>query len=180
LALKELQGKVRNLVLRPPLLYGPRDLELLPMLRAIKLGFVPLYRKGNNQFSICYISDVVRAIGDLAESSPPSDEILCIDDGEIYTWKSFAQAVGSELKKTPLLLPIPAPIYYGAAMLSGFWAKLRKKPVVFTTDKIQEMNQKNWVCGHKKLKDLTGWQPSIKVHDGFKKTLQYYQTVGLL
>jgi len=180
LALNKLQGKVRTVILRPPLLYGPNDVELLPMFRAINHGIVPLYQSGKNQFSACYVGDVAKAISDLAEGNHSTDEIYCLDDGDRHSWRSFALEVGRVLNKKPMLLPIPKPIFYVAGLFSESWAKLRRRPAVFTTDKIREMKQKSWICGHQKLMEQTGWKPKVKAAEGLKITLQSYQTAGLL
>src|SRR5262249_37119907 len=46
LALAELGRKVRTIVLRPPVLYGPGDRELLPLFKSCQRGWLPMYRNG--------------------------------------------------------------------------------------------------------------------------------------
>jgi nucleoside-diphosphate-sugar epimerase len=179
-ALKALHGIVPTVILRPPVLYGPRDQEFLPLFQAIRWGLAPLLGAGKNELSVCYVEDVARAIGDLAEGPAISDEIFCLDDGSVQTWESLAKAVSEVMGKKALPLKIPKPLFQIGAAVSQTWANLRKKPAIFTLDKIREMEQPRWVCGYRRLKDKIGWSPKISLKEGMESTFQYYKQSNLL
>jgi nucleoside-diphosphate-sugar epimerase len=178
MALSAFQGKVRTIILRPPVLYGPRDQELLPLFKAIRFGFAPLFGSGKNSLSLCYASDVARAIADLVEKPTDSDEIFCLDDGASHTWKSIVQTLSQMMKKKTLMIPIPPLLFKIAAGISQTSGKLMRRPVMFTLDKVKEMEQPDWVCGYEKLKDRLGWNPQVSLTEGAEKTLTFYQREG--
>jgi len=170
-----LRGKMRVIILRPPVLYGPRDLELLPLFKAACFGAIPLYKSGNHELSLCYASDVAKAIANLAENPPPQDEIFCLDDGEVHTWKSLAQTLSTMAGKKSFLLPIPHPLFKMAAGISQAYASLIRRPAVFTLDKMKEIEQPRWVCGYENLNRKTGWKPQVNLREGIKKTFEFYK-----
>lgn len=178
LALEGLRNHVPTLVLRPPVLYGPGDRELLPLFKACRAGWVPVYEKGTNRFSVCYVEDIARAIAVLTEWLPKENEIFCLDSGEIHTWKTITLTLGEILKRSPRLLTLPDFAFSGAAWISQTIAKISGHPEVFTLDKMREIRQNSWVCGHEKLKARTGWKPELRFLEGARRTLRAYEEAG--
>jgi len=174
--LKPLTGKIPYTILRPPVLYGPWDRELLPLFKSVRLGFAPLYKNGNHKFSICYVEDVARAILRLIEKHPPSSSIFCLDDGKIHTWKNFAQDVGKIIGKDPLLFSIPHFAFKAAAIASKGYALITQSAQAFSPDKLLEIEQPSWVCGFEKLNKETQWTPETSFEKGLQQTLTFYQT----
>lgn len=180
LALSPLKGKTRVITLRPPVLYGPKDYEFLPFFKSIRLGFAPLFRDGSGQLSVCYGPDVAQAIADLVEHLPQEDKIYCLDDGEVHTWRTLAESIATLLEKKPIFIKAPLPIFYAMAFLTQAWAKIRRKAEVFSPNKMLEIKQERWVCGHEQLTRDTGWQPKVGLAEGMKQTYEFYRSEGLL
>lgn len=173
-AVQLLENSTRIITLRPPVLYGPRDEELFTLFKSIQHGFAPLYGKGKNQLSICYVKDVASCIADLLEHPPAQDEIYCIDDGSIQTWRSLAQNIADSLSKKVRLLPIPSFLFPVGAFFTELYAKISSKPQIFTKNKIKEMKQDFWVCGFEKLKSRN-WKPQMNLTEGAKLTYKFYK-----
>jgi nucleoside-diphosphate-sugar epimerase len=180
LALAPLQGKVQTIILRPPVLYGPRDGEFLPLFRMIGRGLAPMYRGGKNQLSVCYGPDTAAAISDLVERPPQGDGIYCLDDGAVHTWKTLATTIAEVMGEKPIFFPLHNPMMYSAALVNQVWAQLRRKPDVFTLNKMREMRQTRWVCGYRRLQAATAWNPSTALEAGMEQTYQYYRREGLI
>lgn len=49
-------------VIRPPLVYGPRDRETLAFFTSIRRGTLPIMGDGNNTLSVIYVADCAAAI----------------------------------------------------------------------------------------------------------------------
>lgn len=179
-ALEKLKGKVRFHILRPPILYGPRDRELLLLFKGIRTGIVPIFGLGNRSLSFCYGPDVAQAVANLVQSNLPSDEIFCLDDGESYTWKKTVQILSDVAQKKTIALPIPPTLFLLATYTFETVAKISKKPSILTLGKFQEMSQPHWVCGYQRLSEKIGWKPKVNLREGAKQTLFYYQNAGWL
>lgn len=177
---KALSGKVRSVILRPPVLYGPHDKEMGVLFKAIQRGIAPLYSEGSNKVSICYAQDIADCIVSFLQNPPPQDEIYCLDDGEIHSWRSIAQGIAHAMKKNPFYFPIPAPFFKIAAFFTQTYAQLSGKAQILTLNKIKEMQQKSWVCGHEKLSKTRAWKPRYSFAEGAKITKEFYQKHGWL
>jgi nucleoside-diphosphate-sugar epimerase len=180
MALRPLRGKVQTITLRPPILYGPRDRELLPLFRSIKKGWAPLYGPGTNKLSICFAGDVAQCIADLVEHPTSGDEIFCLDDGKSHTWASLSQEIAGAVKSKPRYVRLPPWAFYGAAALSQGWAQLSRRPAVLTLNKMKEMRQDAWVCGFEKLHRSTKWKPKVLLKEGLSITFNYYEKECLI
>lgn len=179
-ALQKLHGKVQTCILRPPVLYGPRDKEFLTFFKAVNWGFAPLYGSGKNRLSLCYATDVAQAIIALLKTRLSSDEIFCLDDGVVYDWNQIIHTVSEIMKKKVLSLQIPPIFFQGVARLSEIISKISGRAFIFNRDKVLEMSQPSWVCGYQKLHQKTGWKPKVKLKEGAFKTLLFYQKEGLI
>jgi nucleoside-diphosphate-sugar epimerase len=180
LSLQKLKGKISTQILRPPVLYGPGDKELLPMFKLIRRGLAPVYGAGENRLSLCFVEDVARAIADLAESPPSPDSIFCLDDGSPHTWRSISTDLAKLMEKNPRILPLPPFLFRMGALASQSYAQITRQATVFTLNKLREMGQPNWICGYQKLNESLGWSPRMALREGLRKTLNYYQETGLL
>ena len=174
-SLKILKDQMRIVTLRPPVLYGPRDEEMLTLFKAVHKGFAPLFQKGENELSVCYIKDVADCVISLLENPPEQDEIYCLDDGDKYTWKSLAAQVAQSMNKKISYIPIPAFLFQTGAFFTELYAKIFSKPQIFTRNKIKEMKQKSWVCGSEKLQKTRNWTAKTKLPEGAKITYEFYQ-----
>ncbi len=175
IALQGLQGKIRSLILRPPVLYGPRDKELLALFKSIKWGFAPLFGKGNHQLSICYIKDVADCLVDLIQNPPLQDEIYCLDDGSLHTWRTLVEEISKVMEKKARLLSIPASLFQMGALFSEAYGQITSRPQIFTRNKILEMKQKSWICGYQKLFKNRGWKPKVPLREGTQLSYNFYQ-----
>jgi len=179
LALRDLSGKIPYAILRPPVLYGPRDREFLPLFKAVRFGIAPLLGRGRSRLSACYGPDVAEAMVRLTENPPPDGTIFTLDDGGIHTWRDLARAIGQAVGKSPTLLPCPKWLYYLAAAGSELKIKITGRPDVFTLNKMRELTAEPWVCGREKLKQHLNWVPMTPLLEGMRLTWRDYQEQGL-
>ena len=179
-ALAALPKQTRSIILRPPPLYGPRDSEFLRFFQSAGYGFLPLWGRGDNRISMCYVVDAARAVADLAEKRPADFSPFCVDDGAEHSWRSLVKTLGDASGKKLRALPVPPFLFYASAALSQSWARIMNRPTIFTIDKLKEMRRENWVCGHRKLSEATGWKPAVTLEEGFRRTWEYYREKNLL
>lgn len=175
LALDPLKNKVPVSTLRPPVLYGPYDTELLSLFKSIQHGIAPLLQNGARELSICFGPDVADAIVRMTEHPIPLRGIYCLDDGHTHTWRSLSEAIAKVLNKQPYYLKIPKTCFRISGTLSTSLAKLTGRPQIFTLNKLKEMFSPRWVCGFEKLNQELHWQPSTNLTTGMQNTLEFYR-----
>ncbi len=167
-------------MVRPPAVYGPRDIDMLDLFRAAKWGVVPLPPGGAT--SIIHSDDLARLLVTLAagNAAPTKKRIYEPDDGREGGWshKELAQAIGQAVGKRSVLAPhLPRTILDAAAtadrLLRGDRAKL-------TADRVSYMAHPNWVARFDRKVPPGIWQPQISGEDGLKATAERYKREGWL
>lgn len=165
---------------RPPGVYGPRDIDYLDMLRTARWGFVPLPPGGAS--SIIHADDLARLLVALAASSaaPTRHQTYEPDDGREGGWshKELAQAIGRAAGRRAVFAPhLPRAVLEAAAaadrLLRGDGAKL-------TADRVGYMCHPNWVSRFDRKPPPGLWQPRIGGDEGLKATAQWYRREGWL
>lgn len=167
---------------RPPGVYGPRDVDYLEMFRTARLGFVPLPPGGAS--SIIHADDLARLLVILAASSsseavgPASKKIYEPDDGREGGWshKELAQAIGRAMGRRAVFAPhLPRAVLEAAAAADRLARGDRAK---LTADRVGYMAHPNWVARFDRKPPPGLWQPRISGEEGLKATAEWYRREG--
>lgn len=165
---------------RPPGVYGSRDIDYLDMFRTAKWGFVPLPPGGAS--SIIHADDLAALLVTLAASNaaPTRKQIYEPDDGREGGWshKELAEAIGKAVGRGSVFAPhLPRFVLDLAAagdrIARGDRAKL-------TPDRVGYMAHPNWVSRSDRKVPPGIWQPRIAGEEGLKATAEWYKREGWL
>jgi nucleoside-diphosphate-sugar epimerase len=167
-------------VLRPPMVYGPRDKGFLPLFRAARLGIVPLPDGGRAPMSIAHVADVCSLALDAAAGGQPSGQIYYPSDGITRTWGEICRAVASAVGGRAMGLPFPARLIWPVAMVNGLWARLGGKPQYLNPDKYREAVQAGWLCSGLAAERELGWRAGVELSAGMAETARWYRLNGWL
>ncbi len=167
---------VEWVILRPPIVYGPRDGEGLLYFRVVKLGVRPVLCT-ERRFSLIYVGDLVRGIVAAAES-PRAVGIYHIADPTPYSFRTLAEAIGQVMGRLGLTLPAPGWAFRLAGAAADLVARARHRPMVFSYDKAVEMTAGDWVCDCSRIEAELGFRTEVSLHQGLKLTYDWYRSVG--
>jgi nucleoside-diphosphate-sugar epimerase len=179
-ALQQVDDQMPVSIFRPPAVYGPRDRDMFQVFRGSKWGVVPVYGDGTSRTSLVHAFDLASAIVDAVEIDHPSGEVFPIDDGFGYTWRDIARVCGAAFDRKPWALPVPTPLFSAAAWTSEMWGELTNTATIFNRDKLAEMKQPAWVCGHQNLTETLDWTPDWPLEKGAEQTADWYRDHGWL
>lgn len=165
---------------RPPAVYGPRDIDMLDLFRAAKWGVVPLPPGGAT--SIIHADDLAALLVGLAAGSaaPTRKQTYEPDDGREGGWshKELAQAIGQAMGKARVFAPhLPRAVLDAAAAADRIARGDRAK---LTADRVGYMCHPNWVVRSHLRPPPAIWQPRIAGAEGLKATAQWYVREGWL
>jgi len=169
---------------RPPGVYGPRDIDYLDMFRTAKWGFVPLPPGGAS--SIIHADDLARLLVSLAAPSmseaagSASKRIFEPDDGREGGWshKELAAAIGRAVGRSRVFAPhLPRLVLDIAAAADRLARGDRAK---LTSDRVGYMAHPNWVSRFDRKPPPGLWQPKITGEEGLKATAEWYKREGWL
>lgn len=178
-ALRVLRERIPIVVLRPPAVYGPGDLETLRVFQMAARGFVLRPMVDSARTSLVHVADVAGAVlAALKVDDPPADPVE-FDDGRAggYTWEEIAAAAGSALRTNPRLIAVPAPVLYAAGALASLASTLVGRASVLSWSKVPELLHPDWVA---EVTELPGYKPSWTLDRGFKDAVNWYASRGLL
>ncbi len=165
-------------ILRPPIVYGPRDLEGLLYFRVVKLGVRPVLCT-ERYFSLIYVGDLVRAIILAAEAAPPR-AIYHVADPEPCSFRALADRIGRVMGRSGPVLPAPGWAFRLAGALADLTARLRRRPMVFSYDKAVEMTAGDWVCDCRRVEAELGFRTEVSLEQGLRETYSWYRSAGYL
>lgn len=165
-------------IVRPPGVYGPRDIDYLDMFRTAKFGFVPLPPGGAS--SIIHARDLATLLLDLV----PANTLVLKkafepDDSREGGWshKELAAAIGEAVGRKVFAPHLPKGVLKLAAstdrMLRGDTAKL-------TADRVGYMCHPNWVARSDRAVPASVWAPTISGEQGLRETAEWYRREGWL
>ncbi|HEY5641035.1 MAG TPA: NAD(P)-dependent oxidoreductase [Dehalococcoidia bacterium] len=171
----------RSVIFRMPVIYGPRDLALLPFFKAVRYRIAPLLRGGRNRLSVVYVSDAAKAVvqATTAEANV-GGKTYSPEDGVVYAWRDLLSAIEKASGRRALMLPVPLIGYEAAGLASEMFGRLAGRAQVFDRDKVREMRRRAWVCSAAELRDDLGWLPRVQIEAGARLTHDWYREAGWL
>lgn len=164
-------------IVRPPAVYGPRDIDMLDLFRSAKLALVPLPPGGAT--SIIHVNDLARLLIALAGRSRLKTTYEP-DDGREGGWshKELAQAIGKAMGRRRVFAPhLPANALTIAAKADK---RLRGDKAKLTADRVGYMCHPNWVSRTDRAVPGEVWEAQISGEDGLRQTADWYKREGWL
>jgi len=168
-------------VLRPPVIYGPRDAEIFDLFKLARKGRIaPILGDGTTRISMIYGPDCARAARlCLEDESARSGEVYHADDGGMWSYVQMADAFRDAFGVRIFSPRIPIRLFAAAAAVSETWGKITGKAMIFNRDKVKDAKC-SYVCGHAKIARELGWSPAVALPEGVRMTAAWYQENGWL
>lgn len=167
-------------IIRPPIVYGPRDDDFLEVFKYIKFGIKPLVGKGEKFISTIYVHDLVRGIQTAAEHSSAENQIFFISNNQAYSWIELENTIARVMDKKAITIRFPEFLLDVAAYLSEQVAKIFKHAAILNRDKANEMKQNFWLVDSSKAEKTLGFVAEFPLETGLKETYQWYRLQGWL
>jgi dihydroflavonol-4-reductase len=185
-ALRAFAGSLHGSIVRPPIVYGPRDKEFLPSLFGLaKVGLVAKSGLADKRYSLIHVDDLVDLIVLAAEKGAPLDEagtsgVYFGSDGVEYTWEALAQGALGAMGRRGTVVPVPEFVTWLAAGASSAAARLTGRPAILSLDKMMEIREPAWTCSPEKARRELGWRARVSFVDGMRESIRWYRERGLV
>ena len=181
-AVLQAKDKLHVTVLRPPLIYGPRDRETLAFFTSIRNGVLPMTGDGTNTLSVVYVADCASAVVRAVDARDvPSGRTYFVDDGAVYVWRDALAEIESALGKRAFVrFGMPLGVVKVAAAATQLWGKVTNTAQMLTLDKVNELTQPHWVCSGVGARRDLGWQPKVQWSQGVQEAVKWYRAAGWL
>lgn len=162
------------IVFRPTAVYGPREREILIVLKAIKRGIEVYLGKREQQLSFVYVKDLAEIMVS-ALKSDVTGKAYNVSDGEVYGRSSLADYTKAVLLKKTLKVKFPLGVLKGLAWSLEKGFKLFNKVPTLNIDKVNELTGVNWACNIENIKKDLGFKPRYQLEQGLSETIDWYQ-----
>lgn len=182
--LKKYTPKLPFVILRPPVVYGPRDHALLFLVQLLKKGKeIALGNPEYNAYSFIQVEDLVQAIVLASQKNLPSGEIFYASGDGVYTWKEATDFLKIALKKEEesfRRISIPVPVIKLLGHIFSLVEFLTKKKMFINRDRSRELSQSRWTCSNEKARSVLGFAPEWSLERGLCDVVDWYDQHGWL
>jgi len=163
------------LIFRPTAVYGPREREILMLLKTINRGFEVAIGDENQKLSFVYVKDLAQIIISSLRSEI-MNKTYNISDGNSYEQNAFNDNARAILQKKTIKIKVPLPLIKGLAWSLEHGFKMINKMPTLNIDKVNELTGMNWSCDIQNIKKDLGYSPRYQLQQGLEETIKWYQT----
>jgi nucleoside-diphosphate-sugar epimerase len=164
-------------VVRPPAIYGPRDVDFLIYFRILKKHLRPLLGFRQRPVSICHVRDVVSGTILAGKSERSAGRTYFLSGGET-TWDELTRTMAEALNVRTLKIRVPVFALHALAALNEVFAPLRREAPVLDRRKAREMTAACWTCDRSRAAEELGYRPSVPLEEGIRETVAWYREMG--
>lgn len=175
---EKFSGRFPVVVIRPAVVYGPGDREILQLIRLVqhRIKLHPGWSK--YFFSAVYVSDVVEAMLLAARKPAAGWKTYYISDGRRYSWEEALAVVSGILGKKAVTIRIAPGLVH--SLVRGWTALKPNSNWALYQDKIKELTCRHWVCDISRAREELGFKPHFDFSEGMKHTITWYRKQGWL
>lgn len=167
-------------IVRPPMVYGPRDQEVLKVFRMARLGIAPVLGDGTQELSAVHGADLADALVAAGTTAAAAGRTYYACHPEVFTGADMARAVGRAMGRRPAVIRVPAAIGRGVLRITETAARLAGQTTILTVDKANEFFQPAWTGDPEPLTRDTGWRAARDLDTGLAETYAWYRSAGWL
>lgn len=165
-------------IIRPPVVYGPRDTEVLLLFQTLKRGLFSTIGFTEKQVSLVYIDDLIDGMYRAALSPVANGQTYYIADSKFYTWKEMGSYASAAMGVRPFRVKVPHFVLFGVAHIAQLVARLQNRVALLDLEKARDMTQAAWVCSSEKAKQDFGYEAKTNFEKGTKITAAWYKKHG--
>jgi nucleoside-diphosphate-sugar epimerase len=181
----EAERTVRHLlpgavIVRPPVVYGPRDSDVLQLLKSISRGLVLEIAGGERWFSAIYVKDLCDGLLAAVRAPQAAGRVYFLAHAEPVSWSRFATSAARIMNRTPRVLKIPAPVAQLAGACAELVARVTGKPGIISREKVREARALAWTCDTRRATAELHFTAPTAIEAGLAETLAWYKEAGWL
>ncbi len=174
-------GQARPVVvIRPPVVYGPRDRDTFLMFQSVQRRLHVIPGRGKQKVSLVHVDDLVTGIWQAAQSEQAAGRIYYICGDEHYQWQEVGEHLGRVLGRWYGTLYVPWGVMRLVALGGSMASQFTRRPTLMSLDKLRDMRQDNWLCSSARARAEIGFEPAMDLLRGLEKTAAWYKEMGWL
>jgi dihydroflavonol-4-reductase len=170
----------RTVIVRPPVVYGPRDTDVFEVFRSIATGFMLLIGRQEACFSYTHAGDLADALI-AAAGAAEGGTTYFVANPEPVSWTAFAEIAARAMGRHGVrFVHFPAAAAYAAGWCAETASRFRGKPGILSRQKVLEASCPYWTCNSSKARTELALCPGRPLAAGVAETLRWYKDEGWL
>jgi dihydroflavonol-4-reductase len=170
----------RSVIVRPPVVYGPRDRDVFQIIRAVSRGWMMRIGSADRRFSCIYVADLVTGILAAADHTDAAGQVFYIAHPAPVSWEEFGRTAAGLMGRTMRMVTVPERVAYAAGWCGELATRLSGKPGILSRDKVKEACCRGWVCDTRRAREVLGFTAPTTLEAGLRQTLDWYREAGWL
>lgn len=167
-------------IVRPAVVYGPRDTDVFQLLKSISRGLVLEIAGGERLFSAIYVKDLVEGILAAARCPRAPGRDYFMAHPKPLSWAELSMAAAGIMRRNPRVVRIPVRVAAVAGACAELVARVTGKPGILSRDKVVEAECRYWTCDTRRATAELGFTAATSIGPGLAETLAWYKEAGWL
>jgi dihydroflavonol-4-reductase len=179
MVVREHAARIPVTIARISEVYGPCDMRLLKLFRAIAGGRYVTIGSGRNQHQLIYIEDLARGLLAAARSAGALGETFVLAGDEVLTTDEMARAIAAAVGKdrTPSHVPM-LPFDLAARVFEATFPRLGLVPPLHR--RRLDFFRKSFRFSTEKAARLLDFRAEVRFAEGARRTAEWYRANALL
>jgi 2-alkyl-3-oxoalkanoate reductase len=175
IALGANEGSLAVVAVRPHLVWGPGDTQLIgPIVARARAGRLPVVGSGAALIDSTFVDNAVDAlVAALDRCSDVRGEALVVTNGEPRPIGDILNAICAAAGVRPPRYRVPKRLAMGVgAVLQAVWPERRGEPPI-TQFVAEQMSTAHWF-DQRRTREALHWQPQVSLDEGFAALTRWY------
>jgi nucleoside-diphosphate-sugar epimerase len=167
-------------IVRPPVVYGPRDTDVFRLLKSISKGLVLEMAGGERWFSAIYVKDLVEGLLAAARAPRAAGRTYFLAHAQPVSWRQLGASAARIMARRPRVVTVPFAVAHAVGAGAELRARLFGKPGIVSREKIAEARCMAWTCDTTRAEEELGFVAPTSLDQGLEQTLAWYKEAGWL
>ena len=167
-------------IVRPPVVYGPRDTDVFQLLKSISKGLVLEIAGGERWFSAIYVKDLVEGLLAAARTPRAQGRSYFLAHAKPVSWTHLGTAAAGIMARTPRVVTVPFALANAVGACGEAWSRITGKPGILSREKVLEARCMAWTCDTRRAAEELGFVAPTSLEEGLRESLAWYKEAGWL
>jgi dihydroflavonol-4-reductase len=172
-------GRIPLTVVRPAIVYGPWERDMLQLFRQARRGLVPRIR-GDSLVSLIHAADLAELLERAGRSPAAVGRTYFAADHRSYWMREVIALMGEVLGRRVVQLPIPPAVLWPLAVVNEQLLALGRGIEALTRTRLKEYRERFWSLDTARCRTDLDWEPGRSLKEGLAETARWYRGQGWL
>jgi nucleoside-diphosphate-sugar epimerase len=178
----DLAGDAEVVSIRPPAIYGPRDVAFLSLVRLIASHVQPVSGPFGRRMrvNVAHVGDVAEAVWLASVQPAAAGRVYFVNDGVMHAFEDVSAAIRDALGTWAVPLPLTPLVLRSVRLVSAAWTALTGRDGLLSGGQAQQLLAGDWIANIERLRRELGFVPRHALRPGWIETIAWYRSAGWL